>query len=309
MGNAVVIIQKWKWILPVNVSELVHFEQRNGIAAHYDYAPFGAVTRAINASTISGRNFHLENPFRFSSEYHDDTLGLVYYNYRHYNPIDGRWCGRDRYFFKNLYHLKNCILGFDLLGNKFSVKTEWLSMVEIDQIAQSRDDEITNSGRSYRGATLVERMGWRSPGITFLTMSSRGDCICAKYSYPEYDIELRELLPNNHVDAQGNIYTERGRGAIVSHETRRIVVYALAYNVYFRKYEGGGKIKEFCADNSDNLRKKINKLETTAVSYINEYQNLITEEDWTPLMVRTVNGLAFDGYQYVYRAPRPQPIE
>ena len=32
-----------------NVSELVHFEQRNGIAAHYDYAPFGAVTRAISA--------------------------------------------------------------------------------------------------------------------------------------------------------------------------------------------------------------------------------------------------------------------
>ena len=78
-----------------NVSELVHFETRNGIAAHYDYAPFGAVTRAVNTSTISARNFYLENPFRFSSEYHDDTLGLVYYNYRHYNPVDGCWYGRD----------------------------------------------------------------------------------------------------------------------------------------------------------------------------------------------------------------------
>ena len=78
-----------------NVSEMVHFESRNGIAAHYDYAPFGAVIRAVNTSAISARNFHLENPFRFSSEYHEDTLGLVYYNYRHYNPIDGRWCGRD----------------------------------------------------------------------------------------------------------------------------------------------------------------------------------------------------------------------
>ena len=78
-----------------NVSERVHFESRNGIAVHYDYAPFGAVTRATNTSAISARNFHLENPFRFSSEYHDDTLALVYYNYRHYNPIDGRWCGRD----------------------------------------------------------------------------------------------------------------------------------------------------------------------------------------------------------------------
>ena len=78
-----------------NVSELVHFEARNGIAAHYDYAPFGAVTRAISASAITDNTFTTDNPFRFSSEYHDDTLGLVYYNYRHYNPIDGRWCGRD----------------------------------------------------------------------------------------------------------------------------------------------------------------------------------------------------------------------
>ena len=78
-----------------NVSELVHFEARNGIAAHYDYAPFCAVTRAISASAITDNTFTTDNPFRFSSEYHDDTLGLVYYNYRHYTPIDGRWCGRD----------------------------------------------------------------------------------------------------------------------------------------------------------------------------------------------------------------------
>ena len=83
-----------------NVSEMVHFEQRNGIAAHYDYAPFGAVTRAISASAVAENTFTTDNPFRFSSEYHDDTLGLVYYrerertfhgHYRHYNPIDGRW--------------------------------------------------------------------------------------------------------------------------------------------------------------------------------------------------------------------------
>ena len=87
-----------------NVSELVHFETRNGIAAHYDYATFGAVTRVVNTSAISARNFHFENPLRFSSpnglgrifsfEYHDDTLGLVHYNYCHYSPIDGRWCSR-----------------------------------------------------------------------------------------------------------------------------------------------------------------------------------------------------------------------
>ena len=102
-----------------NVSELVHFESRNGITAHYDYAPFGAVTRATNTSVITDRNFHLDNPFRFSSEYHDDILALVYYNYRYYNPTDGRWCGRvplEELRILNLYQMKECVNLWDLLG-------------------------------------------------------------------------------------------------------------------------------------------------------------------------------------------------
>ena len=35
------------------------------------------------------------NTFRFSSEFHDDETGLVYYNYRYYSPSQGRWTKRD----------------------------------------------------------------------------------------------------------------------------------------------------------------------------------------------------------------------
>ena len=58
------------------------------LLASYVYAPFGAVTS-------SSGTFAAANPFRFSSEYADDTLALVYYNYRHYNPTDGRWTSRE----------------------------------------------------------------------------------------------------------------------------------------------------------------------------------------------------------------------
>ncbi len=78
-----------------NVSDLIYYALANGIAAHYDYAPFGAVTRTARDTRMTQHTFIAENPFRFSSEYHDNTLGLVYYNYRHYNPKDGRWCRRD----------------------------------------------------------------------------------------------------------------------------------------------------------------------------------------------------------------------
>ena len=65
-----------------NVSDLVDTQ---GNIVHYAYTPFGSSTTSASS----------ENPFRFSSEVHDDTLALVYYNYRHYNPQNGRWITRD----------------------------------------------------------------------------------------------------------------------------------------------------------------------------------------------------------------------
>ena len=65
-----------------NVSDLVCL---SGAFVHYDYTPFG-VPMASSPS---------ENPYRFSSEYFNETLGLTYYNYRHYQPNNGRWCSKD----------------------------------------------------------------------------------------------------------------------------------------------------------------------------------------------------------------------
>lgn len=68
------------------MSETVDF---NGeVAAHYEYAPFGEV-RIMHGESAS------VNPWRFSSEYADDDSATIYYNYRHYEPITGRWLCRD----------------------------------------------------------------------------------------------------------------------------------------------------------------------------------------------------------------------
>ena len=55
-------------------------------------------------------NAAADNPFRFSSEYFDEKLGMISYNFRHYNPLDGRWITRDPIGEKggaNLYVLLN----------------------------------------------------------------------------------------------------------------------------------------------------------------------------------------------------------
>ena len=65
-----------------NVSDLVDIQ---GSVVHYAYTPFGAPTASVPA----------ENPYRFSAEVYDGTLGLSYYNYRHHNSRVGRWLTRD----------------------------------------------------------------------------------------------------------------------------------------------------------------------------------------------------------------------
>ena len=77
-----------------NVSDVFYRMTSNGIGAHYDYAPFGNTTRTHRDASASFDIVAL-NPFRFSSEYYDSELDLVYYNYRHYSPSLGRFLSRD----------------------------------------------------------------------------------------------------------------------------------------------------------------------------------------------------------------------
>ena len=65
-----------------NVSEVI--AENGDIEAHYEYSPFGAVIAQRGASAAA-------NPWRFSSEYAEDDTATVYYNYRHYEPVTGRW--------------------------------------------------------------------------------------------------------------------------------------------------------------------------------------------------------------------------
>jgi RHS repeat-associated protein len=95
-----------------NVSEVV--AENGDIAAHYGYAPFGAVTVQRGASAS-------DNPWRFSSEYAEDDTATVYFNYRHYEMLVGRWLSRDPMDEVGgvcLYaYLRNAPNEIDVLGN------------------------------------------------------------------------------------------------------------------------------------------------------------------------------------------------
>ena len=72
------------WDLTKNICEL--YGPSGYIRTAYTYSPYGQVTSTGD----------VEQPIQWSSEFNDTELGLTYYNYRHYNPVDGRWLGRDK---------------------------------------------------------------------------------------------------------------------------------------------------------------------------------------------------------------------
>ncbi len=109
-----------------NITQLINLTDGT-ITNKYDYTPFGKLINEVES---------VENPFKFSSEYNEIETGLVYYNYRYYNPKDGKWLNRDPIQEKggfNIYEFvgNNSISNNDSLG----LKKKCCSKKEINKIA------------------------------------------------------------------------------------------------------------------------------------------------------------------------------
>ena len=92
------------------------FSEQQERRARYDYAPFGSLL------TTEG-DMPLENRFRFSCEFMDDELGLIYYNYRHLNPLDGRWISHDLIAENGGENL------YGILGNSVNIGSDYLGLL------------------------------------------------------------------------------------------------------------------------------------------------------------------------------------
>lgn len=71
------------WDLTKNICEV--FGAAGYIRTAYTYTPYGEVSTSGDVT----------QPVQWSSEYNDIESNLIYYNYRYYNAIDGRWIGKD----------------------------------------------------------------------------------------------------------------------------------------------------------------------------------------------------------------------
>ena len=119
-----------------NVTEV--FDAQGNVAAAYDYSPYGTATR-------TGR---LVQPVQWSAEMHDDDLALVYYNYRYYNPRDGRWINRDPIAEKGGWNL------YAFLGNSTQDKFDTFGLQALDSLSNTVIQGLA-AGKISEVATLL----------------------------------------------------------------------------------------------------------------------------------------------------------
>ena len=174
-----------------NVSDLFFFALQNGIGAHYEYAPFGAIVRTAKA-TGSKVDLIGANPRRFSSEFYDSELDLVYYNYRHYSPALGRWLSRDPIEEQgglNLYaHCENNPIGKrDILGRA------------IPQLGAGPDVEAPQPPKPDRTERIRAFEKWIEEEAKDLTWLDKIPACPKKLSCKEEEKSISIVYPNGSV--------------------------------------------------------------------------------------------------------------
>jgi len=125
--------------------------------AEYTYGPFGQTLDADGSMAE-------ENPFRFSSEYHDAETGLVYYNYRYYCPTLGRWIKRDSVGEKggiNLYGIvrNSTINQFDLFGMRTATNTVEVFSLGSRHLSGKYSDYTIEIDTAYIDASIRHNLG------------------------------------------------------------------------------------------------------------------------------------------------------
>ena len=255
-----------------NVSEVFYHALQNDIAAHYDYAPFGAVTRTARATRVTNRDLLSENPFRFSSECHDHILSLVYYNYRHYNFRYGRWFGRDVIhdpFTKAEYSfLINPFGYFDLLG-LLTVYNAPYSVETIEDIlngvANGGAGNIVASVQAIGTIMLIPQRSEKSE--TFSNKNCASGCMYNEKIYLRVGGARITVIIHRQPRLTSNSPLDRQRveklfAAFREHEQRHIESYQ-AFNEDWRKFLSPDKEFSvtcgFCTGLSDDEIKDVRK--------------------------------------------------
>ena len=111
--------------LTKNVCEV--FGSTGYIATTYTYSPYGSVTASGSVT----------QPIQWSSEVCENELGMVYYNWRYYHTINGRFSKRDSLGNKKAKNLYN------LVENAPVLRTDFIGFLSVNDVHEIADQTET----------------------------------------------------------------------------------------------------------------------------------------------------------------------
>ena len=167
--------------LTKNICEL--YSPSGAISTSYTYTPFGQVTASGSVT----------QPIQWSSELWDSELGLVYYNWRYYNSVIGRWIGRD--------FIKITMMRYNYLNN---------SPLYMCDIRGLYSDEVNEALNFYRELIKEARdKGYNQAAYNleyFLNVNpGREDTISMPLNWLETFSDFVEAVNTNHDRMEADI--------------------------------------------------------------------------------------------------------
>ena len=165
-----------------NESEAISVD--GSLVAHYEYLSFGVLAASYGTSATA-------NPWRFSSEYSEDNLGLVYYLNRYCDQTVGIWLSRDPYNEEeDTFFVDNDPIGaFDWLG----LEWEYSSCVSISH----------SKNFDFRNKPLRKRIGLlKFKGTLAFGYSLKGEA-CLKCCKKGSDAGLKKWSGSGAVSLTG----------------------------------------------------------------------------------------------------------
>jgi len=165
-----------------NVCEV--FGPAGYIRESYSFSPFGEYYSAGDVN----------QPLRWSSEYYDSELDLVYYNFRHYSPTLGRWLSRDPIEEQGGLNL------YAFVGNNATFNTDFLGREERTTVVKKTVD-----GKEYCKKVVLNGCGSKGsewvPDSYFWIVNFTPACDCHDECYAKAgvskdfcDSELRSKM-------------------------------------------------------------------------------------------------------------------
>ena len=173
-----------------NISEAVTPD--GTIAAHYEYSSFGKVL--LVTSENADQFLANLNPYRFSSEYTDDATRLVYYNYRHYDAVEGRWLMRDRMNELSMVNLYGFCWNdadfFDWIG--LLINWYYLDDKVVNDLTKDKLKDMRETLKKELGQTGIDHLGSATTDVVGMNVIC--ECKDGQWKFQGASISLQTTI-------------------------------------------------------------------------------------------------------------------